>query len=63
MEVKREPLGPAGQGSPNARLADGDLRVQRLNAEQLLRGGEIEGRNQSAHLKGTGSNSTSRNAS
>jgi NADH-quinone oxidoreductase subunit B len=53
VEVKRELLGPAGQGSPNAGAAAGDLRVQQLNAEQLLRGGEIEGRNQSAHLKGT----------
>jgi len=28
------------------------LRVSRLNARQLLRGGEVEGRNPSAHLEG-----------
>jgi NADH-quinone oxidoreductase subunit B len=42
VEVKREPLGTVG----------GDLRVRNLNARQLLRGGELEGPNPSAHLEG-----------
>jgi NADH-quinone oxidoreductase subunit B len=44
VEVKRERL---GTGDPDSR------RVQKLNAHQLLRGSELEGRNQPAHLEGT----------
>jgi NADH-quinone oxidoreductase subunit B len=44
VEVKRERLGTVGG-------ADG-LRVRDLNAHQLLRGGELEGANQPAHLDG-----------
>ena len=51
MEVKREPLGPAG-ASAGQRRAPSTLRVQSLNARQLLRGGELEGANQPAHLEG-----------
>jgi NADH-quinone oxidoreductase subunit B len=44
VEVKREPLG---------RPVDAErLRVRSLNAHQLLRGSELEGANQPAHLEG-----------
>ncbi len=41
--MKREPIAPGGPL---------DLRVQSLNARQLLRGGELEGANQPAQLEG-----------
>jgi NADH-quinone oxidoreductase subunit B len=44
VEVKRDPLGIAVDPST--------LRVGGLNAHQLLRGGELEGSNQPAHLEG-----------
>jgi NADH-quinone oxidoreductase subunit B len=44
VEVKREPL--AGASDP------GTLRVRELTAHQLLRGAELEGANQPAHLAG-----------
>ena len=44
MDIKREPLGPA--------VDPKNLRVRSLNAHQLLRGGELEGANQPAHLDG-----------
>ena len=51
MEVKREPLGPAsGLGT---HVDPDTLRVRSLNAHQLLRGADMEGANQPAHLKGT----------
>jgi NADH-quinone oxidoreductase subunit B len=50
VEVTRQPLGP-GAGAPGA-ARRGDLRVQSLNAEQLLRGEELEGANRPAHLEG-----------
>ncbi len=52
MEIKREPLPPraSAAGSPGA---SGGLRVQGLNARQLLRGGDLEGANQPAHLEGS----------
>jgi NADH-quinone oxidoreductase subunit B len=65
VEVRRERLGRAAPanlgapdssgtgGAPGAPPGDEHLRVQDLNAEQLLRGALIEGPNQSAHLKGT----------
>ncbi len=46
MEVKRERVGSSSPGEPAGAAApiDADaLRVRRLNARQLLRGGEIEG--------------------
>jgi NADH-quinone oxidoreductase subunit B len=47
VDVKRERLGPVtGSG-------EGHLRVERLNAEQMLRGSAIEGPNQGNHLTGT----------
>jgi NADH-quinone oxidoreductase subunit B len=42
--MKREPLGPA--------VDPKNLRVRSENAHQLLRGGELEGANQPAHLDG-----------
>jgi NADH-quinone oxidoreductase subunit B len=45
------PRPPAGAaGAPASSGATG-MRVERLNAEQLLRGRELEGPNQSAHLR------------
>jgi NADH-quinone oxidoreductase subunit B len=45
---------PAQDGSARAsgKPDPGNLRVEHLNAEQLLRGRELEGPNQSAHLRG-----------
>jgi NADH-quinone oxidoreductase subunit B len=58
VEVKREPLSSRGStpGRPGAAAelpGGGGLRVQGLNASQLLRGSAIEGPNQAAHLEGT----------
>jgi NADH-quinone oxidoreductase subunit B len=55
MEMKREPIdGPAGTGGRGVPAIDGEaLRVRRLNSEQLLRGGGVEGANAPAHLEGT----------
>jgi NADH-quinone oxidoreductase subunit B len=51
VEVKREPLGPAaGLG---AHVDPDALRVRSLNAHQLLRGADMQGANQPAHLRGT----------
>jgi NADH-quinone oxidoreductase subunit B len=64
VEVKRERLGgasgaPGGTRAGGGRPAAGDaasaadgLHVQRLNARQLLRGGDLEGANQPAALEG-----------
>ncbi len=54
MEVKREILsGPGAGGRPTgAPGGTTDLRVRSLNARQLLRGGDLEGPNPSAHLEG-----------
>lgn len=60
MEVKRERVGGPGAarsapgglpGGPGAG-ASGELRVSELNAHQLLRGAELQGANQPAHLEG-----------
>lgn len=48
MEVRRERLDPDAPGEP----AGEGLRVRELNAHQLLRGGDLEGANRPAHLKG-----------
>jgi NADH-quinone oxidoreductase subunit B len=48
VEVKREPI-DAGTG---VHVDGGSLRVQSLNARQLLRGGDLVGPNPSAHLEG-----------
>jgi NADH-quinone oxidoreductase subunit B len=52
VEVSRQPGSPAGDAARSTPEAAG-LQVERLNAEQLLRGRELEGPNQSAHLRGT----------
>jgi NADH-quinone oxidoreductase subunit B len=52
VEVKREPV-PRRAGAPGLPGADAGLRVQSLNARQLLRGGDLEGANQPAHLEGS----------
>ncbi len=52
MELKREVLRPGGT-TPGQAGASADLRVRSLNAAQLLRGGDLEGANQPAHLEGT----------
>jgi NADH-quinone oxidoreductase subunit B len=46
VEVRREPLAPERSG-------EDALRVQRLSAHQLLRGGALEGANRPAHLEGS----------
>ncbi len=52
MEVKRERIG-SGATPPGPKDATGaNLRVQNLNAEQMLRGNALAGPNQSAHLEG-----------
>jgi NADH-quinone oxidoreductase subunit B len=43
---------PAGQGL-GAHVDPEKLRIRELSATQLLRGGELEGRTQPAHLEGT----------
>jgi NADH-quinone oxidoreductase subunit B len=48
VEVKRQPVG-LGTG---VEVAPESLRVRDLNAHQLLRGGELVGANQPAHLEG-----------
>ncbi len=53
MEVKRDPLGPAGERARSDPYGSGPLRVEQLNARQMLRGGELEGPNQSAQLEGS----------
>ena len=54
MEVRRTPLpGAGGVGAgPGAPVDPGRLQVNRLNAPQLLRGGEMDGLNLPAHLEG-----------
>jgi NADH-quinone oxidoreductase subunit B len=52
VEVKRERIGTSGS-APGLPGANPNLRVQSLNAAQLLRGGDLEGANQPAHLEGT----------
>ena len=49
MEIRRELLGPAGDGT---HVDPESLRVRGLNSRQLLRGGDLEGPNPSAHLEG-----------
>jgi NADH-quinone oxidoreductase subunit B len=55
VEVKREPLGPPRSSSApigsSVHVDPDALRVRELNARQLLRGGELEGRTPSAQLK------------
>ncbi|HEV3320803.1 MAG TPA: NADH-quinone oxidoreductase subunit B family protein [Solirubrobacteraceae bacterium] len=60
MEVRRTPIAGPGAASPDpgraaggARVDPGNLQVRRLNAPQLLRGGEMDGLNLPAHLEGT----------
>jgi NADH-quinone oxidoreductase subunit B len=53
VEVSRQPRTPASGAEAPRPPEHGGLRVERLNAEQLLRGRELEGPNQSAHLRGT----------
>jgi NADH-quinone oxidoreductase subunit B len=53
VEVKRTRLAPDGgaaTGLPGAGARD--LRVGRMNAAQMLRGGDLEGSNKPAHLEG-----------
>ena len=55
MEVRRERVAPAGAGATRpgkGAPASADLRVQGLNARQLLRGGELEGLTAPAQLEG-----------
>jgi NADH-quinone oxidoreductase subunit B len=49
--MSRRPRPPAGAAGGPASPAGTSLRVERLDAEQLLRGRELEGPNQSAHLR------------
>jgi NADH-quinone oxidoreductase subunit B len=49
--MKREVLG-SPSGEPGGKVDTDNLRVRSLNAHQLLRGGELEGANQPAHLEG-----------
>ncbi len=51
MEVKREKI--SGRSSSGQPLGAAPLRVEGLNTSQLLRGGDLEGANQPAHLEGT----------
>jgi len=51
VEVKRERLGGAGDGSSGA-VDPRTLRVRQANARQLLRGGEIEGLTPAIELEG-----------
>jgi NADH-quinone oxidoreductase subunit B len=54
VEVKRELLGTRGTrfvGTGDG-IGGADLRVRSLNSRQLLRGGELQGPNPSAHLEG-----------
>jgi len=51
VEVKREPV-PRGS-APGLPGGSGELRVQNLNARQMLRGGDLEGANRPARLEGT----------
>ena len=53
MEVKRERIGSGATPSASKGTPGANLRVQNLNASQLLRGGDLEGANQPAHLEGT----------
>ena len=50
--MKREPV-PSRAGVPGLPGASGELRVQSLNARQMLRGGDLEGANRPANLEGT----------
>jgi NADH-quinone oxidoreductase subunit B len=52
VEVSRQRRVPASGAGARRPPEPGGLRVERLNAEQLLRGRELEGPNQSAHLRG-----------
>jgi NADH-quinone oxidoreductase subunit B len=52
MEIKREVIGPAGTGL-GAGVDPETLRVRSLNARQLLRGGDLEGRTPPVHLEGS----------
>jgi NADH-quinone oxidoreductase subunit B len=51
VEIKREPLGQPG-GERDDGVDPGTLNVRSLNAHQLLRGSDLEGANQPAHLDG-----------
>jgi NADH-quinone oxidoreductase subunit B len=54
VELKREVVRPAGVTPGQAGGGtSANLRVQSLNAAQLLRGGDLEGANQPTHLEGT----------
>jgi NADH-quinone oxidoreductase subunit B len=52
VEVSGQRRVPASGAGARRPPEPGGLRVERLNAEQLLRGRELEGPNQSAHLRG-----------
>ena len=55
MEVERSSLSDGPVGTPpgtSVKVDPSSLRVGRLNARQLLRGGDLEGRTPSAHLEG-----------
>jgi NADH-quinone oxidoreductase subunit B len=51
VEVKRQKI--SGRSSSGQSLGSAPLRVESLNTSQLLRGGDLEGANQPAHLEGT----------
>jgi NADH-quinone oxidoreductase subunit B len=53
VEVSRQALPPGASAGASGTHEPGTLRVEHLDAEQLLRGRELEGPNQSAHLRGT----------
>jgi NADH-quinone oxidoreductase subunit B len=52
VEVKRERIGSGATPSASKGTPGANLRVQNLNAHQLLRGSDLEGANQPAHLEG-----------
>jgi NADH-quinone oxidoreductase subunit B len=53
VEVNGPPRPPAASAGASPTPRPTGLRVERLNAEQLLRGSDLEGPNQAAHLRGT----------
>jgi NADH-quinone oxidoreductase subunit B len=54
VALRRERTGPSpgGRGAPSGRVDPRSLRAPGLGVEQLLRGGELEGRTHPAHLEG-----------
>jgi NADH-quinone oxidoreductase subunit B len=53
VEVNGPRRTPAASAGASQAPQPGGLRVERLDAEQLLRGRDLEGPNQAAHLRGT----------